>query len=171
MSDRWYVVQTKNRCEQFAVDNLVAQGYRVFYPAYRKTVLKGKKRFENTLPLYPSYLFVCFDIEKDHWRSIFGTRGVVTILSSAEDSASPLPVGFVEAMIDALDKNGFVDLSTSVEALVQYAPGTKLRVKDSAFNGLVGVCLESTANRISLFLSLLSSRIKVNLPLSAVEPA
>ena len=169
MASRWYVVQTKNRLERFASDQLFNQSYEVFYPAYRNITQVGKLTKSVVLPLYPSYIFVRFDISERAWRSINGTRGVQGIIGAGEDTAIPLPVGFVEAMMSKLNGEGLVTIEESVQRLIQFAPGTQLVVKSSNFNGLVGTCVESTSKRVTLFLSLLSREIKVSLPLHSVE--
>ena len=167
---RWYVVQTKPNFEIASRDNLRDQGLRVFFPAFRRRVVKGKKVVVKTYPLYPSYLFVEFDVLVDKWRSINGTRGVVKVLGSTEDNATPLPVGWVEGMLQGLDESGFVLLPEASETEVFYEPGTRLLINGSSFNGLEAVCERCEKNRVAVFFSLLCRKVKAYLPLSAVSP-
>ncbi len=167
--NRWYAVQTKNKLEQFATDHLKNQGYDVFYPAYQKRLQRNHKMIIDVRPLYPSYLFVRFGIEQTRWRSINGTQGVVGLVGSGEDWVTPVPQGFVEQLVDNCNFNGFVDLEESVHSLVQYSPGTELEIIDSSFKGLVGMCCESTPQRVTLFLTLLGKQTRVRLPSSSVR--
>lgn len=170
MAPRWYVIKTKPNLENFAADNLRNQHFKVFFPKYKEMIMQRKKQVLRIQPLYPSYIFVCFDINESKWKCINNTRGVAGILGmSGEDSASALPRGFVEDMLRRVDRNGFVELFESVVNLVKMSPGDKVRIKDNRYSGLVGICCESTEKRVSLFLTLLNREIRIELPVSAVQ--
>lgn len=170
MRTRWYVVQTKSHLEQFATDQLRNQQFEVFCPAYKQVSQRGKKTTTQILPLYPAYIFVKFDLEHDHWTAINNTRGVIGLLGVRHGFyVTPLPEGFVEEMLMKSSDDGLISLEESVEELIQFTPGMSLEVKDNQFKGLVGTYVQNTGDRVTLLLSLLSSKIKVSLPLRSVK--
>ena len=169
MVNRWYVAQTKPQLEKFAADQLHNQNFNSFCPQHRQKCVYGGKPTIRIFPLFPSYIFVQLDFDKDRWRSVHGTRGVVRLLSSFDDYALPLPVGFVEKLIESRDKDGFIPTKNDCLDDVLIDPGTKLLIKDNNFNGLTGICVSSTQKRVVLLLSLLSREVKVNLKRSMVE--
>ena len=54
----WYLLKTKPNAHIVAREQLIRQGLKYFYP-FSKKQQKGEKKFViNTVPLFPSYLFV-----------------------------------------------------------------------------------------------------------------
>lgn len=68
----WYLIQSKPRQEDTAVQNLENQRYTVFHP---KANIKGKK-----VSLFPRYLFVQLDNESQDWSPIRSTTGVLNFV-------------------------------------------------------------------------------------------
>lgn len=95
---RYYVVSLKSGEEDTAIDNLKRQGFIVYRPMLHtiKTI-RGKAQ-QTIVPMFDGYMFVKFDIDKDMWRCISGTKGVYELLTATEDKCSPVPVGFVESL-------------------------------------------------------------------------
>src|SRR5271154_5448708 len=90
--ERWHVAQTLHHRENLANVHLVAQSFKVFLPRLRKTVRHSRKVRETISPVFPGYIFVALDVERDRWRSINGTFGVARLLS-AEGRPIPVPGG------------------------------------------------------------------------------
>lgn len=171
MAQRWYVANTKPRLEQYAAENLMRQGFGVFYPRYLKTIVKNSKPIRVVLPLYPSYIFVLFDLQKDHWTKIYGTRGVVQLLCASEDRVSPVPCGFVEDLMKTCGKDGYISIDLEAKLIEDYAVGSQLEVVDGPFKGNIGVCAGSAGGRVRLFMTLLSRQVKISLDSAFVFPA
>ena len=68
----WYLIQSKPRQEDTAVQNLENQRYTVFHP---KANIKGKK-----VSLFPRYLFVQLDNKSQNWSPIRSTTGVLNFV-------------------------------------------------------------------------------------------
>ena len=68
----YYLVQSKPRQEDIAIQNLENQGYHVFHP---KANIKGK-----IVSLFPRYLFVQLDSESQDWSPIRSTTGVLNFV-------------------------------------------------------------------------------------------
>jgi len=164
---KWYVVRSKHKQEQVAVYNLFKQGYNSFLPLQSKV---GKRGDVYNVALFPNYLFVEFDIEVDRWKKINSTRGVSYLLSVSEDSASAVPVGFVEELIAISNNEGVVDRKDVEEVVKEYAPGTELDIVDGIFKGLSGTCVQNKKGCVTLFLSLLSGKTRVYLKQDLVRP-
>ena len=58
MSARWFVVQTKPRQEQIALDNLSRQGYHSYLPRLCQQKRRRDQWHTVVEPLFPGYLFV-----------------------------------------------------------------------------------------------------------------
>lgn len=90
LAKRWYVVQSRSSQEIRAWVAITALGYPMFFPQYsehlrgrRLTAARkaGESDFE-LLALFPSYMFVEFDLDdgEEDWGSILRARGVFTLL-------------------------------------------------------------------------------------------
>lgn len=170
MGKRWYVVQSKLKREKEAYENLKNQRYGIFLPMIAETkVVRGRLVTIQT-PLFPSYLFVQFDIKRSKWRSILGTRGVKHLLGSTDIYATPLPRGFIEDLQKHADRSGIVTIKSAVRAVSRYTPGDVVRVKDGLFTGLSGTCKKIQQNFITLIMALQSGNFELDLPIEVIEP-
>jgi hypothetical protein len=67
--ERWFVAQTMYHRENLASLHLAAQNFRVFLPRFCKKVRHARKLHETIVPVFPGYVFVAFDVERDRWRA------------------------------------------------------------------------------------------------------
>ncbi|MGO1295957.1 MAG: transcription/translation regulatory transformer protein RfaH [Vibrio sp.] len=74
----WYLLYCKRGEQRRAKLNLENQGVECYYPEVRvEKVLRNKRQVVKE-PLFPSYVFICFDVELGpSFTSIRSTRGVV----------------------------------------------------------------------------------------------
>ena len=80
---KWYVIKTKVNQEKRALLNLSRQGFELFCPL-TPILRKFKNTIKNILdPLFPSYIFVKLDLEKDNWSKINNTYGVKELLKNS----------------------------------------------------------------------------------------
>ena len=172
MTSQWYVVSTKHNLESFAAEQLSAQGFQVYNPRFRVTEIKRNKPCTKIFSVYPSYIFVRFNERVDPWRSIYGTRGVVTLVGAGPRYIPSLPVGFVEDLIVNEDEYGFLKINEVVKTMAVYAPGDIVTVAEGPLKGLDGICKYSNKGRIRVFMTLLGRQTEVVLPISSVaQPA
>lgn len=167
--ERWYVVQTKPSQEKLAVVNLERLGFEVFFPQYMEQKRKRGKIVPTLASLFPSYLFVCFDIDVKRWKVINSTRGVYQLVTATEERASPLPRGFVEDLIGQQYGVGYISPAGLAKTLTTYSVGEPLKVVDGLFSGMSGTCDTVRKDTIVVLLSLLSGEMKVELPLNMVK--
>jgi transcriptional antiterminator RfaH len=87
----WFVVKTLPNKERVARVNLEMQGVTVFCPRFRKTVRKGSRFQEKTLPLFPGYVFAALPQDPALWRQVQNSRGVAYLLRQGA-TGIPIPV-------------------------------------------------------------------------------
>lgn len=164
---RWYVAFTQPRAESQAVRHLANQGFEPFLPLCRTLRRHARQVTVVARPLFPRYVFVALDPERDRFRAVGGTRGV-SHLVMAGDRPAPVPVGVVEALRAQADPFGVVPLTS----LALFEPGAAVRIIEGALTGQVGRYEAMTPDRrVVLLLDLLGRQVTVDLPVYAVEAA
>jgi len=130
--ERWFVAQTLCHRERLARLHLDAQGFRSFLPRFHKTVRHARSLREVIAPVFPGYIFVVLNPERDRWRSINGTFGVARLIS-AHGRPTPAPTGVVEALLAGVDAMGLVRFDAGLQL------GQPVRVVAGPFAGVLGV--------------------------------
>ena len=124
--ERWFAVNTQPLAEARAQRNLDNQGFRTFMPRRRKMLRHARKMTMVEAPLFPRYLFVAFDPQRDQWRRINSTFGVSRLVMRGE-APHPVPDGVTEALIAVTADGGIVDLAAHLQA------GSPVRVMAGPF--------------------------------------
>lgn len=127
---RWYVVHTQARAERLAENHLKQQGYRVFCPVIRRETRHSRKVKTVLAPLFPRYIFTSFNPDRDRWRSINGTVGVLRLIT-ANDRPLPLPKGLIETLREMPDGSGDQPCQT-------FHTGQNVQLLGREFTDLVG---------------------------------
>ncbi len=109
-TERWFLVNTQSGREQLASLHLARQGYRPFVPSSWRSIRHARKIRTERVAYFPGYLFVPLDLDRDRWRPIDGTVGVLRIVK-ASGCPQPAPVGLVEALLDMVGADGALDLA------------------------------------------------------------
>ena len=154
----WYLIHTKIRQEQCALQNLERQGYECYLPQ----IQAEKKMRRGTLalhvePLFPRYLFIRLGqgLAAQSWAPIRSTTGVSRLVT----------FGNVPAKID----DGLVELiraQTGGANAVrpQFEPGQPILITQGPFAGLEAVYQMSDGeSRVMVLLSILSKNVKLAL--------
>ena len=79
---KYYVIHTKPKQENKALINLKRQGFRTWFPSFKKTIFFKNKEIEKREPFFPGYIFVILDIFNDDWSKIQNTFGVKYLITS-----------------------------------------------------------------------------------------
>jgi transcriptional antiterminator RfaH len=164
---RWYAVFTHANREGRAQDNLRRQGYEVYLPMLRR-VLRHARRVESVLrPLFPRYLFVSLDPDRDRWRPISSTYGVSGLVRFADVPAS-VPVSF----IDDLRTHESDGVRSDEPAVPDWCAGDRLRLIGGAFADMIGRFESmSSADRVLLLLEVMGREVRVAAPTHLLETA
>ena len=72
----WFVLTTKPKSEQRAVENLTSQGIKVYFPKVKQLKKRQGKKVVLEEALFPNYIFVKLNTDKDNFNAIRSTRGV-----------------------------------------------------------------------------------------------
>ena len=72
----WFLIQVKPNAHFKASENLRRQGFKVFLPLVVKTSKRNSKFINQTIPLFPFYIFIGSQSKQISWTSVNATRGV-----------------------------------------------------------------------------------------------
>ena len=161
---RWYAVHTLPHKEELAELNLKRQGFTTFTPRAVKSVRHARQFRFKEHAFFPRYLFIALDIKRQMWRSVYGTIGVATLVTSAGRPA-PLPVGIVERFIELADDRGIMNFGPKLKV------GDKVEMMSGPFASLIGV-LQSldSSGRVRVLLELLGGEVPVRTTMDAILP-
>jgi transcription elongation factor/antiterminator RfaH len=164
-NERWFLAHTQPKSERKAEWHLGAQGFRTYLPQFRKTVRHARQLRTVPAPLFPRYLFVVLDLERDRWLSVRSTIGVSRLFTHQDGRPIPVPVGVVESLIEQSDGN-----LTRLDAGL--AKGQHVRILSGPFADLVGM-LERLdgAGRVQVLLEMMGTAVPVFLHRSVLAPA
>lgn len=151
---RWYVASTHPKAEAFAAAELKNQDFETYLPLKDERKIVRHKAVSVTSPLFPSYLFVCFDRTAQRWRSINGTRGVQRLICSGlGDNPRPLPIGAVEDLQARQAAGEFGAREDRKRPII--LAGQMLRILSGPFSDFEGICLLSKGQRVTVLISML----------------
>jgi transcription elongation factor/antiterminator RfaH len=164
-SERWFLVNAQPKNERKAELHLGAQGFRTYLPQIQKTIRHARQLKSVRAPLFPRYLFIILDLERDRWLSVRSTVGVSRLFTTPDGRPVPVPVGIVESLIEQSD--GSVTRLDS--GLVK---GQHVRILSGPFVDFVGT-LERLdgAGRVQVLLEMMGTAVPVNLDRSALASA
>ncbi len=136
----WFLLTSKSGREHIAERALLEKGYRAYLPL-----------FQNE-PLFPGYLFA--QIAAD---------AMAEINRSPNMSLAKIPGPIPESLIDQFK-------AASWQRSEECAEGAKVRITDGPFNHWEAIVKAKSAERITVFLTLLGNQ-SINLKHNQVEPA
>lgn len=147
---RWYLAQTLPHQEDRAQSALELQGFRNFLPRRLKTMRHARRLRTVNAPLFPRYIFVALDLDRDRWRSVNGTRGVSSLVMAHEQPV-PAPVGVVETLILSTANSG------QIRFVEEYEIGQTIRLIAGPFAQSLGVLDRlSSKERVEVLLNIMS---------------
>jgi transcription elongation factor/antiterminator RfaH len=163
--EHWYAVFAQPHWELTAQLRLRAQNFRTFLPRHWKTVHHARKRQTVLAPLFPRYLFVVLDLERDRWRAVNSTRGVTSLIMH-EGLPAPVRGGVVETLLDSSTSEGEVRFCSEM------APGSRVRLVAGPFAGQLGILRDlSRSGRIRVLIEMMGAHIPTELQDRGVVPA
>lgn len=164
--DAWYVAETNVRGEAEAQRNLERQGFASFCPRFRKQRRHARRVDYRLTPVFPGYLFVRFDSQRDPWHAINGTRGVKRLVGPANGRPQPMPAPAMHALLERCRGDVISGLFAEVE------PGQPVRLISGPFaNALAQVERLDERGRVHVLLDILGDSLPLRVELSAVGPA
>lgn len=163
---RWFVAQTQVRAELLAMQNLARQGFKAFCPRFRKARRHARRLDEILVPVFPGYVFVSFDPNRDPWRSINGTIGVLRLVGTTSNRPQPMPRHAMEAIRARCEG----DLMTG--SVVNFKPGQQVRLLTGPFvNQFAEVERLDDRGRVRVLLNILGGVSPVDVSICAIDTA
>jgi transcriptional antiterminator RfaH len=163
-NERWFLAHTLPKSERKAKLHLGAQGFRTYLPQIQKTIRHARQLRTIQAPLFPRYLFVILDLERDRWLSVRSTVGVSRLFTQ-DGRPVPVPVGIVESLMEQSTGN----LTRLDTGLVK---GQHVRILSGPFADFVGTLERlDEAGRVQVLLAMMGTAVPVTLHRSALSPA
>lgn len=127
---QWYVAASQPGKERFAIENLKKQGFEIFYPRITRARQRKDRRIDKvTEGLFPGYLFVRFDRQRDRWQSINGTFGIRALVGVRGSEPTPLPARTMTTLIARCPDGMWL------EDYAQFVSGDPIALIDGPFAG------------------------------------
>lgn len=178
MPRHWYVATTKPQRERLAEVELrkqISLGVvrEVFNPRCRVKWPKpdGGERY-TIKPYIPGYILVNFDIARDRWQSVNGTRGVGRLLMCG-DLPSRIRVGVVRELLDLCEGGEtFVHdekFDKIISRVKSYDVGDKISV-GVGYSNLDLTVSRSGHARVGAMLDIFGRRVEASISTGAIMP-
>lgn len=155
---QWYLLQTKARDEQRALDNLHNQGVHTYCPTIEvNKIVRGKRQLVTEV-LFPGYIFVQLDDQSPSFTSVRSTRGVSKFVSFGS-SPAVVPNELIRLVQQQCDQEApRADKNTP-------KTGDIIEITDGAFKGLQAVFSQPDgAMRAIVLVTVMSQQVPVSLP-------
>jgi transcriptional antiterminator RfaH len=164
-NERWFLAYTQPKSERKAELHLGAQGFRTHFPTIQKTIRHARQLRTVRSPLFPRYVFIILDPDRDRWLSVQSTVGVSSLFT-CEDRPVAVPEGVVEALIQHTDDANLTLFNTGL------ATGQSVRILSGPFADFVGTLERlDDAGRVRVLLDMMGTAVPVALRRSAICPA
>lgn len=164
-SKKWFAVQCLARREKYAQLNLENQRFRTFLPNLSKTVRHARRVLTVQQALFPGYLFIGLDLDRDRWRSVNGTFGVSRLIMSGERPAR-VPEEFIADLIRHTDEKGLVRLDHGLKV------GQSVKILSGPMADLLGELVSLDDNgRVRVLLEIMNGKTIVRMNRSNLHPA
>ncbi len=157
-TEKWFVITSKPRSEQRAVDNLTSQHIEVYLPKIKRLKKRQGKKVIIEEVLFPNYLFIKLTIEKSNFNAIRSTRGVGSFVRFGLNYATinnELIARLKTDLAESTEQN-------TIEILTNIDKGEQLIITEGPFQGLTGIyqCKDGLERSV-LLLNILGKENKV----------
>ena len=163
MAQGWYVLRTEPMAEYIAAEELVRDGYEVFFPTVKALVHRAG---HADAPLFPSYLFVRCDREVDSWP-VFQPSNRIAGWVNFEGEVHIVP----DDVMAELTRR--VDAINDGEGLwKRFAPGDKVRVISATLDSVAEVVegSKSAGGKAKVLLQFMGRVIQAQVPWEYLKP-
>ena len=151
---RWYVASTLPNREIVALQHLERQGFLAFCPLEWINRRHSRKVIKQKVPVFRGYVFISMDPAVARWRSINGTWGVRSLISTG-DTPQAVPCGIVETMKQSVDGEGVLRFVDPLQ------PGMTVRLRSGPFADQLGVVERLDGKmRVQLLLNLMGGPMR-----------
>jgi transcriptional antiterminator RfaH len=164
----WYLIYTKPAREAAAREHLLRQGFDVYFPRVSRRVRRSGRWIDQICALFPRYLFVGLDEQKQTLSPVRSTVGIAGVVKFGTQYSPVPPRVLRELQSRANPESGLHQLSQDA----RLAAGASVRIAGGPFDSIEGIFQRPAgADRVLVLLQVLGQAISVQLPLDAVAPA
>jgi transcriptional antiterminator RfaH len=152
----WYLVYSKPRQEQCALENLERQGFECFLPLIAVEKLRRKLIVAVQEPLFPRYLFIRLDASQEgrSWNPIRSTTGVSRLVTFGQ-----VPAKVDDSLVTTI-RNSVSDASVRKR---HFEPGEVVRINEGPFAGLEAVYQMADGEaRVMVLIDILSKKVSLS---------
>jgi transcriptional antiterminator RfaH len=167
--DRWYVVRTNIRCEDRAQMGLSAAGFRAFLPQVTKWKKHARISTVGKVPLFPRYLFVEADFNKQSITDIHQTHGVESIINN---NGVPSSI-YGEFIVRLLERQlrGEFDNTRDEVGRQNYPIGARIIIAEGKWEDAIGVIERfKGGQRAEILVSIMGRKMRQTLELANMRP-
>jgi len=160
----WYAIYTKCHHERTTNKILEDQGLHTFLPEILVPSRRKDRKLLIKRPLFPNYLFVQLDNNKENWLKVYKTQGVVRICGNGRPT--PVPDDDINSI------RIFVQSDRNIYPLPYLVVGAKVRVVAGPLAGAIGILLKEDYKKRQLVVSieLMGQSVAVTLADDEVRP-
>jgi transcriptional antiterminator RfaH len=159
-SERWLAVYCKPRQELVAQENLQRQGFHTYLPRIQmKRRLRGKW-VDMIEVLFPRYIFIRVDPNKNSIAPVRSTQGVVGLVRFGGQ-----PATVADEVIETLFQHEDQDSGLHKDERPQFCAGEAVKLVEGPLAGMEGVFVqEDSEKRVIVLLELLgkANRVRVS---------
>jgi transcriptional antiterminator RfaH len=162
MPSEWYVIRVHPRAEYLAAEELIRDGYEIFFPCVE---VEYARVGHSDTPLFPGYMFIRFDLGRDGWPA-FRTAHRVAGWVKFQGEVPTVPKEFVDALALRLDeKSGGQGLWRRFQA------GDMVKVVAGALEGLGEVVEEAKTpkGRAKVMLEFMGRMVEAKVPWDSLQ--
>lgn len=153
MTERWYVIRSKPRKEEFLQNQLLIRKIEVFAPRIR--VQRVNPRARKTKPYFPGYVFIKIDLEQFNLSSLQWMPGATNLVSFGGEPAF-VPDSLIQAIRRRVDEIN----DAGGELLEELQPGDPVAIQSGPFAGYEAIfdARISGDERVRVLLKMMSDR-------------
>jgi|UniRef100_A0A7V3RHX1 transcriptional antiterminator RfaH len=161
---QWYAIYTRCHHERTTNKILSDQGFTTFLPEILVPSRRKDRKLLIKKPLFPNYLFIQLDHNKDNWLKVYRTHGVVRICGNGRPT--PIPDEDINSI------KIFVHSERNIYPLPYLVVGSKVRVISGPLAGAIGILLreDHKKRRLVVSIELMGQSVAVTLGDDEVRP-
>ena len=154
----WYALYVKSRHEFVVSDELHRKGVETFLPSVTKfNQWKDRKKQVET-PLFPGYLFVCFEPNPEKFLNVIKTRGTVTFVCLQPGHPAQVDPEEINSLKIMLASGKPIDICPHLQE------GAAVRIKRGIFQGAQGILVKKqNQHKFIVTITLLGRSVGVNI--------
>ena len=163
-TSKWFLVYTKAKEEQRAKKHLENQGFQIFLPMIAFAKMNQSKS-AIVEAMFPRYLFVNINLERDNWTCIKSTRGVSHMVVFGQRFAE-MPNQVIAYLKSGADKNHIFKQAITRQ---EFQKGDKLVIEKGIFKDKEATFLsKKSKERVRILLRFVNHLITAEIPASDV---